>query len=401
MDKKTSIYLGALVVLFLGYLYLDSTKEEPVNWFPSYAAKHKIPYGTYVLSEQLQQIVPVSEIKTVNIPPYIYLEDSTRVGTYFFVNEKLSFDDAEFLRLLKFVERGNSVFMATHGVEIDTLNIKTKRLISNNFDEKVFFKLYNKVFKGKETTFNRELDNNVFTKIDTLNTTILGITGYVNESNERTEEGVNFIKITYGKGTFFISTFPEAFTNYAILNTQNQQYTANMLSYVRSDIPILWDAYYKNGKSSISSPMYYLLSSKYLKWAYYTALIGILFFIIFEGKRKQRYIPILTPLKNQTLAFTRTIATMYFEKQDHKSIAEYKINYLLAFVRTKLNIPTTTINEAFYNYVALRSGHSHTDVEKLFKFCEEIHLKNQVSAEDLMKLNKMIENFKNTIQYGK
>ncbi|WP_372745883.1 DUF4350 domain-containing protein [Lutibacter sp.] len=401
MDKSLKIYVVIFIVLILGYLYLDSTKKKPINWFPSYAENHKIPYGTYVLRNELQTFLPNTTIEEIKIPPYIYLEDSTRTGTYFFTDEALNFGDAEFYRLMQFVKRGNDVFISTHGIQIDTLNFKTKRLVSNNLDEKVFFKLYNKAFKGKEFSYNREFVNQVFTEIDTLNTTILGITGYVNKNSERTEEGVNFVKFNYGKGNFYFHTFPEAFTNYYILNSENEQYTANVLSYLNPEKPLLWDSYYKTGKSSISSPMHYLLSSKYLKWAYYMALIGVLFFVIFEGKRKQRSIPVLTPLKNQTLAFTRTIANMYYEHQDHKNLAEYKISYLLEYIRTKLHIPTTTIDETLYKYVALRSGNTFEEVEKLFKFCDEIHLKNQISTDELIKLNKMIEKFKNTIQYGR
>jgi len=400
VDKKTKIYVVAFLVLILGYLYLQSNKKQPVNWFPSYVAKHKIPYGTFVLRNQMVNLFPKTEIKTVNSPPYVYLEDSTRVGTYFFVDEALNFGDAEFLRLLKFVERGNDVFISTHGMNIDTLNFETKRLVSKNFDEKVIFKLHNKAFKGKEYSFDRPFVNQIFTKIDTLNSTILGISAYVNAEGERTEEGINFIKYTYGKGNFYLHTFPEVFTNYNMLNSPNQQHTANILSYLREDIPILWDAYYKTGKSKIASPMHYLLSSKYLKWAYYFAIIGVLFFVLFEGKRKQRVIPIRLPLKNQTLAFTRTIANMYFEKQEHKNIAEHKISYLLAFIRTKLHIPTTNIDATFYEYVASRSGNTFEEVEKLFQFCDEIHLKNQITEQQLIQLNDMIEKFKKTIQYG-
>jgi len=400
VDKKTKIYVVAFLVLILGYLYLQSNKKQPVNWFPSYVAKHKIPYGTFVLRNQMVNLFPKTEIQTVNSPPYVYLEDSTRVGTYFFVDEALNFGDAEFLRLLKFVERGNDVFISTHGMNIDTLNFETKRLVSKNFDEKVIFKLHNKAFKGKEYSFDRPFVNQIFTKIDTLNSTILGISAYVNAEGERTEEGINFIKYTYGKGNFYLHTFPEVFTNYNMLNSPNQQHTANILSYLREDIPILWDAYYKTGKSKIASPMHYLLSSKYLKWAYYFAIIGVLFFVLFEGKRKQRVIPIRLPLKNQTLAFTRTIANMYFEKQEHKNIAEHKISYLLAFIRTKLHIPTTNIDATFYEYVASRSGNTFEEVEKLFQFCDEIHLKNQITEQQLIQLNDMIEKFKKTIQYG-
>ncbi len=401
MDKKTKIYAVLFVLLIFGYIYLESTKKQPINWFPSYVAKHKIPLGTYVLNKELSTIFPSNNIEIVSIPPYVYLQDSTRIGTYFFVDEALNFGDAEFLRLMKFVARGNDVFISTHGMNIDTLNFETERLVSKNLDEKVFFKQLNKAFKGKEYTYDRPFINQVFTKIDTTNTTILGITGYVNSNEERTEEGINFVKHSYGKGNFYLHTFPEVFTNYTILNETNHQHTANILSYLRDDIPILWDAYYKTGKSKITSPLQYLLGSKYLKWAYYMALIGVLIFVIFEGKRKQRSIPIITPLKNQTVAFTRTIANMYFEKQEHKNIAEHKISYLLEFIRVKLHIPTTKLDGVFYENVALRSGNSLEDVIKLFKFCDTIHLKNQITNEELIKLNSLIEKFKKTIQYGK
>lgn len=401
MDRKTKIYAVVFVLFIFGYIYLESTKKQPINWFPSYAAKHKIPFGTFVLKEELSTLFPLNTIETVDISPYVYLQDTTRVGTYFFVDDALSFGDAEFERLLKFVERGNDVFISTHEINMDTLNIKTERLISENLDEKVFFKQLNTAFNSREFSFDRYFVNNVFTEIDTLKTTPLGITGYVDTNEERTEEGVNFVKYSLGKGTLYLHTFPEVFTNYAILNSSNHQHTANILSYLRDDIPILWDAYYKTGKSRITSPLQYLLGSKHLKWAYYMALIGVLFFVVFEGKRKQRSIPIITPLKNQTLAFTRTIANMYFEKQTHKNIAEHKISYLLAFIRAKLHISTTNIDALFYENVALRSGSPLTEVEKLFKLCDEIHLKNEITSEDLIRLNKMIEKFKKTIQYGK
>ncbi len=388
-------------LLILGFVYLQSTKEKPINWFPTYVDSHKIPYGTYVLRHEIQSIFPNVEITNVNAPPYLYLQDSLKIGTYFFADATINFGDAEFLELMRFVERGNDVFISTHGMNIDTLNFETGRLVSGNFDENVFFKFKNKAFKGKEFSFEREFSNFVFTKIDTVNTTVLGITGYVNSNNERTEEGVNFVRYSHGKGNFYLHTFPEVFTNYGILNGQNHQHAANILSYVRDDLPILWDSYYKTGKLRISSPIHYLLSSKHLKWAYYMMLIGLLFFVIFEGKRKQRPIPIVSPLVNTTVAFTRTIANMYFEKQEHKNIAEHKISYLLEFIRVRLNVSTSTINADFHVVVAERSGNSFEEVQEMFEFCDNIHLKNQITINELIKLNRMIENFKKTILYGK
>ncbi len=379
-------------------IYIEMVKPKPINWFPSYVAKHKMPYGTYVLHKELEALFPNTEIDNIKIPPYIYLKDSTRNGTYVFIDGQLNFGEEEFNALLDFVKRGNDVFIATHGVHIDTLNLKTRRMISAAVDEIPFFKLINKNLSRKEFGFDRGFNNTVFSKIDTVSTIVLGKTGYYAAKNEeRIEEGVNFVKQPYGKGNLYLHTFPEAFTNYYILKSPNQQYTASVLSYLDENKPILWDAYYKTGKSTISSPMHYLLNAKSLKWAYYMALIGVLFFVIFEGKRKQRYIPVLSPLKNQTLAFTRTISNMYYEKSKHKNIAEHKINYLLEYIRTKLHVPTVTINDNFYNYVASRSGQSKENIITLFAYIDQVHLKNEITQEELIKLNRLIEEFKNRI----
>ncbi len=397
MDKKTKIYIGLFLLLILAIVYYEYSKPKPINWYPSYVKKHKIPYGTYVLRNELSTLFPSVEIEDVKISPYVFLGDSTKQGTYVFIDHAVNFDDTEFKRMLKFVERGNDIFLSTHGAMIDTLNLETQSLITSNLDEKVFFKMTNKNFPSTEFSFDRSFINQVFTKIDTLRTTVLGKTGYIDKNGERTEEGINFIKYSFGEGNFYFYTFPELFTNYYLLKENNNQHTAAVLSYLDVTKTIYWDEYYKTGKSKITSPMHFLLSNPSLKWAYYIVLIGLFFFVIFEGKRKQRYIPIITPLKNQTLAFTRTIANMYYEKSEHKNIAEHKVSYLLDFIRMKLRIPTNKIDTTFYKYVASRSGNSIEDIEKLFDYCNQIHLKNTVTKEELLKLNTLIEDFKNSI----
>ncbi len=376
---------------------MESVKPKPINWFPSYVSKHKIPYGTYVLHNELKSIFSTTQIDEIKIPPYLFLQDSTKLGTYVFIDDAINFGEDEFNKLLQFVKRGNDVFISTHGITIDTLNIETEGIFSTAIEQTPFFKLMNRNLSSKEFNFDREFHNTSFVKIDTASTIVLGKTGYINQNENRVAEGINFVKQPYGKGNLYLHTFPEAFTNYFILKSSNNQYTASVLSYLDDSKPIFLDAYYKTGKSRITSPMHYLLSSKSLKWAYYIALIGIMFFVIFEGKRKQRYIPIITPLKNQTLAFTRTIANMYYEKSEHKNIAEHKISYLLEYIRAKLHVPTVTINDQFYTYVASRSSIDKEKVISLFNYIDQVHLKNTITKEELIKLNTLIEEFKNPI----
>ena len=124
-------------------------------------------------------------------------------------------------------------------------------------------------------------------------------------------------------------------------------------------------------------------------------LIGILLFVIFEGKRKQRSIPIIEPLKNQTLAFTRTISGMYFENSKHKEIATKQNILFLEYVRSTLRISTDDINEKTLTDIAARSNNTIEDTKRLFSFFESISKKTNIENVELTRLYELISEFKN------
>ena len=136
-----------------------------------------------------------------------------------------------------------------------------------------------------------------------------------------------------------------------------------------------------------------------MKWAYYIVLIGALFYIIFEGKRKQRAIPIIKPLKNQTVEFTRTIANMYYEKGKHKELAEHKIQHFLEYVRTQLHLRTSEVDHNFIKNLAARSNNSIEDTQQLFETIQSYNNKSSINKIELERLNTLIENFKSHNQW--
>ena len=131
-----------------------------------------------------------------------------------------------------------------------------------------------------------------------------------------------------------------------------------------------------------------------MKWAYYTVIIGTLLWVFFEGKRKQRAIPIIKPLPNQTLAFTKTIAGMYFEKGDHKSIATHQINHFMEHIRSEWGIPTATRNSDFIQRLASKTDHPVQETKRLIDYITAIEQRKQITQEELLKLNTLIEAFK-------
>jgi light-regulated signal transduction histidine kinase (bacteriophytochrome) len=147
--------------------------------------------------------------------------------------------------------------------------------------------------------------------------------------------------------------------------------------------------------------MYLFLNNPSLKWAYYILLIGVLIYIIFEGKRKQRAIPIVHPLKNQTVDFTRTISNMYYENGKHKDIALHKVQHFLEYIRNTMYLQTSEINDSFIKNLAARSNNSLEDTQTLFKVIDDLKQRSQIDQKELERLNTLIDNFKSHNQWKK
>jgi len=398
MRKKSTVYviIGGLTLVLI--LFLEYHKKAELNWFPSYVMHHKIPYGTIVFSDLLKKKYTV--VQEIERPPFEFLKTNTdTTSSYVFINATVSFQEAELKELLKWTAKGNTLFIASTNFEeklLDTLHLKTGSLYGNEgLAHEFHYRLVNPNLGLKnEYTFRKNYNTTYFSTIDTLQTRIIGLVSNSSEGGTDFEAHPNVIQQPFGDGKIILSTFPVAFTNYFILKNKNKDYTAGLMSYVASEHPVYADTYYKSGKKFYTSPMYIFLNTKELKWAYYILLIGALMYVIFEGKRKQRAVPVVTPLKNQTLAFTRTIADMYFEKGERKAITQHKIDYFLDYIRSTFYLSTQNEDSEFYQNLASRSHHQTDEIAALFKRLNALRHKTTVTDEELIQLNSLIEKFK-------
>lgn len=397
MSKTYKILLAFLVTLLVVLTYLEASEQDEINWSPSYVALDKIPLGTKVLYENIKdQDFPVLQVKS---PPFEFLNDSAVSGTYFFVNDRLDFHDSELNRLLQWVEKGNSVFLIAENISpnlLDTLGLELEIAFpKNSFSSKPMFNLTDIALQKEEPfLYNRETYQFVFSKYDSLQQKVLGVSQLYSDSLMITDPKVNFLMDSIGKGIIYLNTSPKAFSNYFLLEDDNYEYAARALAYIPAEKTLFWDEYYKSGKLFYTSPLFVLLNNKTLKWAYYFAIIGGILFILFEGKRRQRSIKVIEPLKNQTYHFTRTIAGLYLNRKDYKGIASKKTALFLDHVRTHYRISTEEVNESIYQKLAGISNGSPEDVKNLWEYMAFLESKQTISKEELLKLNKEINAFK-------
>ena len=216
-------------------------------------------------------------------------------------------------------------------------------------------------------------------------TTVLGYQG----SDKK--KYVNFIKVNFRQGHFYIHLQPTAFTNYHLLKDNHAEYAEKVLAYIpKSDI--YWMIKEQNGLLESDSPYRYILSQPALKWAWYLFLIGITIFMIFNAKRKQRIIPIIKPLPNTTVDFTKTIGNLYYQEGDHQNLIDKKIIYFLERIRNEYLIETSVLDENFIKKLHSKTGKEIKDIEHLVHLINRQRKKYQLSIEsDLIEINNAIE----------
>lgn len=389
-----------MVLLLASIVYIDINRPKPIDWSPTFKIEDKIPLGLYVFNEELTNFFPKQEIKPVTITPYEYFDELydydsliqtyTTKGTFIAVQENNQIDEESIEEIMTFVAHGNDAFLSMKYFSdslLDSLHFETTS--TYYYKDTLQNYLANPKLGKAKYLMNEGVGNNHFNKIDTLNTTVLGYQKIGDTSY------VNFIKVPFKKGNFYLHTQPAAFSNFYMLKNNNVEYVQKMLSYL-PDENVFW--YQKSAfDNSISqSPMRFILSQPALKSAWFLFLIGMIIFMIFNAKRRQRVIPIIKPLSNTTVDFTKTIGNLYFQEANHDNVMEKKIVYLLEKIRHDYMMDTSKLDDDFIKKLHLKTGKDLALIEKIVRLIQKQKKRFKSTEEDLVDLNQVIEKFLET-----
>lgn len=376
MSKTLKIYTGIFIFIIGLLMYLEYTKPKPIDWTPTYSSKDKIPFGTYIVYQELSRLFPHKKTERIeqSIPSYLNSNTSTIPRTLFIINQNSTLSEKDMEYVLDFVKQGNDAFIVSTFIPpqiLDSLHLKTEStyyVLKKNFSN-VELNLVNPLFSNQKYKFEKVDQYTHFSKLDSTNSIILGQYHVGNKTQ------TNFIKQKYGKGNFYIQLFPVAYSNYFMLKDKNYTYAIHSLNYINKNT-ILWE----ENKKSINTPsdglLMYIFNNAPLHWAWVILLSSALLYCLFFGKRTQRIIPVITPLKNATVEFTQTIGNLYYNNREHQDIINKKIKYFLYYVK----------------------GHYFMNIEKVdADFSEMLHLKSDVSKEITDKIVSLIQKSQNSV----
>ncbi len=395
MNRTLKIYITLLVLVLVGIIYVDANRPKPIDWRPTYKVSSKTPLGLYVLDQEIESVFSEQIVERFEITPYEFFDAhydyDTLVNTYdikgtlFSITNENTIDEESLGEILLFVSHGNQAFMSMNsfsGLLSDTLKFK----IDNQYYYKDTLQNYlaNPRLGTTKYKMSGGINGRYFSEIDTLNTTVLGYQKIADSSF------ANFIKVDYKEGSFFLHTQPAAFSNYHLLKDNHSEYTQKLLSYIPNQ-PVYW--YQKNltGDNISQSPMRFIFSNPALTWAWYFFLIGMVLFMIFNAKRKQRIVPIIKPLENTTVDFTKTIGNLYFQEGNHGNLIDKKIIFFLEKIRTYYLMDTTKLDDAFVKKLHLKSGKDQLLIEKAVRLIHKHQKRYQSTEEDLIEINNILE----------
>ncbi len=392
-DWKYILYLSLAFGLFL-VVKLMGPKD--FDWTPTYAAEDKNPFGAYVLKELLPSLFQGKKVTVSNQTLYELKDSVKQIENIVVLTHSLSTGPEDTGALLKHVEKGATIFISAqsfYGKLADTLKLSTsdylfEKAITDQRKDSSYLKFVNPhLDTAHHFVFKRDNIHNYFGRFDSTRTTVIAENDFHQPVTIRTR---------WGKGSIILNCTPLAFTNIYTLRGDNHQFVATSLSHLPVN-DVYWTEYYSVGRLEASTPLRFVLTHEPLAWAYYITLISLLLFMVFEAKRKQRMIPIIPPLENTSLEFVGTIGNLYYQRSDHRNIAEKKILFFFDHVRTHHMMNPTSPGENFVSLLARKSGRGEEGVRHLFETINSVRRQTSITSQELMMLNRAIEEFINPI----
>lgn len=386
------LYYLYIIVLLSASAMLPGCKGKKLPRLQeTYEYKDKQPFGANVAYNLLPEIFP-GKFVNVTSKPFKTFHSETYIDTasfYISISKKFycTEDDAE--SLLQYVKDGNTAFIAASHIDSVLLDKIGYRMATPEWLLSLMESRYSEGKLSATDTFSYFYHGftNYFSQVDSVSGRVTG----------RNQQGFpNMVLLFLGKGKLYLHCDPRAFSNYFLLKNDNYRYLQQALQYSsRRPGNVFWDDYYNRGyrnSGNKRSALGILFDYPELALAFWLLLVLLLLYILFNGKRKQRVIPVVKPVENTSVAFTQAIAGLYLAEKNNKTIADKMITYFNDHIRHHYFLNTGS-GAGFVQSLSKKSGAPLELLQALYSTIEKIQAAEEISDTELLGLNEQIQQF--------
>lgn len=446
--KSSRNFLFAMLVLFVLFCLLQVNLPKKFVWSPTFSHVDKQPFGCFVFDSVLTQSLPNGYHVTKKTFFQLDQEYAKEKISVLMVVDQQNLKQLDVKYLCNIARRGGKVMVVASSSFDDGRNADTvvvdelERTFKVRIEDGLYFSLrgilaglkahdndmYDTIYWNNRETmyaaqsyrmFYNMVGGTLFVdsvpKVKRLAYT-LSTAGYdyrhdslyvgdftrfdtIVDEKERIERIDTFaikkiptaVSVPYGKGEVIFVSSPLLFTNYGMLEGNTSVYIFRLMSYL-ADLPVYrTEAYVKTDAMLVAeqSPFREFIKRPPLRWALYLALLGVVLFMIFTARRRQRVIPIMSKPANRSLEFIQLIGTLYYQRKDHVDLVRKKFKLFAEELRKTAGVDISDVNTDDREYLLLaeKTGMNSDRLKKVIRQIRLVlHSEGNISVEEMRSL---------------
>lgn len=446
--KSSRNFLFAMLVLFVLFCLLQVNLPKKFVWSPTFSHVDKQPLGCFVFDSVLTQSLPNGYHVTKKTFFQLNQEHAKEKISVLMVVDQQDLKQLDVKYLCNIARRGGKVMVVASSSFDDGRNADTvvvdelERTFKVRIEDGMYFSLrgilaglkahdndmYDTIYwNNRETMYAAQSYRMFYNMVGgtlfvdsvpkvkrlayTLSTAgydykhdslyVGDFTGFdtIVDEKERIERIDTFaikkvptaVSVPYGKGEVIFVSSPLLFTNYGMLEGNTSVYIFRLMSYL-ADLPVYrTEAYVKTDAMLVAeqSPFREFIKRPPLRWALYLALLGVVLFMIFTARRRQRVIPIMSKPANRSLEFIQLIGTLYYQRKDHVDLVRKKFKLFAEELRKTAGVDISDVNtdDREYQLLAEKTGMNSDRLKKVIRQIRLVlHSEGNISVEEMRSL---------------
>ncbi|RGH44833.1 DUF4350 domain-containing protein [Prevotella sp. AM42-24] len=446
--KSSRIFLFVMLVLFVLFCLLQVNLPKKFVWSPTFSHVDKQPFGCFVFDSVLTQSLPNGYHVTKKTFFQLDQEHAKEKISVLMVVDQQNLKQLDVKYLCNIARRGGKVMVVASSSFDDGRNADTvvvdelERTFKVRIEDGMYFSLrgilsglkahdndmYDTIYwNNRETMYAAQSYRMFYNMVGgtlfvdsvpkvkrlayTLSTAgydykhdslyVGDFTGFdtIVDEKERIERIDTFaikkipvaVSVPYGKGEVIFVSSPLLFTNYGMLEGNTFVYIFRLMSYL-ADLPVYrTEAYVKTDAMLVAeqSPFREFIKRPPLRWALYLALLGVVLFMIFTARRRQRVIPIMSKPANRSLEFIQLIGTLYYQRKDHVDLVRKKFKLFAEELRKTAGVDISDVNTDDREYLLLaeKTGMNCDRLKKVIRQIRLVlHSEGNISVEEMRSL---------------